>query len=335
MILNLENLRKLDWKISGIYKIENIFSGNIYIGQAKDIRKRLREHLEGCIRQDKDENKALVSSWVKYGEGCFDFELVKKCDLSELDDKERYWISYYDCHKNGYNMTSGGQNGFNKKDWSDKERKYFSDIKNPKPVLQIDFDGNIVKEYWSIAQASKITGIDSRGIYSCCNKGISKTVGGYIWIYKEDYSSFDLEYHLDRKEKKPVEQYDMDGNFIKIFEHGCQVAEDGFLPSTINTCCNHKTMSAYGYIWKFKDDNSRIINKEYCDEAKRKANSVKVRRIYQIDDDKNVVNIFNSIREAARNGYCANPISKCCKHINEKYKGYIWLYEEEYLAKYA
>ena len=94
-------------------------------------------------------------------------------------------------------------------------------------------------------------------------------------------------------------------------------------------------MSAYGYIWKFKDDNSRIINKEYCDEAKRKANSVKVRRIYQIDDDKNVVNIFNSIREAARNGYCTNPISKCCKHINEKYKGYIWLYEEEYLAKYA
>ena len=157
MVLNLENLRKLDWKISGIYKIENIFSGNIYIGQAKDIRKRLREHLEGCIRQDKDENKALVSSWVKYGEGCFDFELVEKCDLSELDDKERYWIAYYDCHKNGYNMTSGGQNGFNKKDWSDKERKYFSDIKNPKPVLQIDFDGNIVKEYWSIAQASKIT----------------------------------------------------------------------------------------------------------------------------------------------------------------------------------
>ena len=48
--------------------------------------------------------------------------------------------------------------------------------------------------------------------------------------------------------------------FIKLFEHGCQVKEDGFLPSTINTCCNHNTMSAYGYIWKFKDDSTRIIN---------------------------------------------------------------------------
>lgn len=43
MILNLDNLKVIDWNISGIYKIENIYSGNIYIGQSKDIRKRLRE----------------------------------------------------------------------------------------------------------------------------------------------------------------------------------------------------------------------------------------------------------------------------------------------------
>ena len=42
MKLNLENLRTLDWNISGIYKIENIYSGNIYIGQSKDVRKRKR-----------------------------------------------------------------------------------------------------------------------------------------------------------------------------------------------------------------------------------------------------------------------------------------------------
>ena len=111
-------------------------------------------------------------------------------------------------------MTSGGQEGYRGKDWSDEERKHFSDIRNPEPVLQIDFSGNIIKEFWSVAQASKLNGIDGRGIYSCCNKGISKTAGGYIWIYKKDYDSFDLNYYLDRKQKKPVEQYDMDGNLI-------------------------------------------------------------------------------------------------------------------------
>ena len=332
MILNLENLKTLDWNISGIYKIENIYSNNIYIGQAKDIRKRLREHLEYCISQNKDENKALVAAWKKYGEGCFDFELIEKCNLSDLDEREKYWINYYDSHSNGYNMTSGGQNGFSGKDWSDEERKYFSKIRNPKPVLQIDFDGNIVKEYWSLAQASKLNNIDSRGIYSCCNKGISKTAGGYIWIYKEDYSSFDLEYHLNRKQKKSIEQYDMDGNFIKLYEHGHQVEEDGFSQSTVNSCCNHNSMSVNGYIWKFKDDDTRIINKEYCDEAKRKANSVKVRRIFQINNDCNIVNIYDSIRETERKGFSKNMVSKCCRHIIDSYKGFIWAYEEEYDA---
>lgn len=60
MELNLENLKTLDWNISGIYKIENIYIGNICIGQSKDVRKRLREHLECCISQNKSENIGLI-----------------------------------------------------------------------------------------------------------------------------------------------------------------------------------------------------------------------------------------------------------------------------------
>lgn len=330
MILNLENLKTLDWSISGIYKIENIFSGNVYIGQAQDIRKRLREHLEWCISQNKRENKALLNAWNKYGEGCFDFEIIDICNIEELDNREKHWIAHYNSHSNGYNMTSGGQEGYRGKDWSDEERKHFSDIRNPEPVLQIDFNGNIIKEFWSIAQASKLTGIDGRGIYSCCNKGISKTAGGYIWIYKKDNDSFDLNYHLDRKQKKPVEQYDMDGNFIKLYEHGSKVEEDGFSQSVINNCCNHNSMSVYGYIWKFKDDDTRIIDKKYCEEAKRKANSVKVHKIFQVNDCCEIVNIYDSIREADRNGYVKGMVSKCCRHIIDSYKGFIWVYEDEY-----
>lgn len=332
MKLNLENLRTLDWNISGIYKIENIYSGNIYIGQSKDVRKRLREHLECCISQNKSENTGLVSAWEKYGKGCFDFELLEKCLENQLDKREVYWITYYDSHKNGYNMTSGGQKNFSVPNWSEKDKKYFSSIRNPEPVLQLDFDGNIVNEYWSVAQASKQNGYDSRGIYSCCNRGLSKTSNGYIWIYKKDYNTFDLDYYLSRKQKKPIEQYDMDGNLIKIWEHGCQVKENNFSPSRINSCCHHNSMSAYGYIWKFVDDTTRIINKAYCDEAKRKVNLVKVSKIYQLDDNNNLIKIFKSLREVERNGFSKYLVSKCCKHETEKYENYIWLFEKEYLA---
>ena len=229
-------------------------------------------------------------------------------------------------------MTSGGQKNFSVPNWSEKDKKYFSSIRNPEPVLQLDFDGNIVNEYWSVAQASKQNGYDSRGIYSCCNMGLSKTSNGYIWIYKKDYNTFDLDYYLSRKQKKPIEQYDMDGNLIKIWEHGCQVKENNFSPSRINSCCHYNSMSAYGYIWKFVDDTTRIINKVYCDEAKRKANLVKVSKIYQLDDNNNLIKIFKSLREVERNGFSKYLVSKCCKHETEKYENYIWLFEKEYLA---
>jgi hypothetical protein len=328
--LDLENLKVIDWNITGIYKIENIYSHNMYIGQAKDIRKRLREHLECCKSSNPSENKGLVNAWNKYNGDCFDFEILEICEETDLNDREKYWIDYYDSFKNGYNMTSGGQDNYTTVEWTDEQRKYFSQIRNPKEVLQIDFDGNIVAEYWSVAQVAKNNNIDSRGIYSCCNKGISKTVKGFIWIYKDDYDNFDIDYHLNRKQKKPVEQYDLDGNLIKIWNHGCEIKEAGFNPSKINSCCNHHSLSAYGYIWKFVNDKDRIIDKKYCDEAKRKLESVKVHKIYQIDNDYHIINIFNSIHEAGRNGFHENMISQCCRHIKSSYKGYIWLYEEEY-----
>lgn len=331
MILNLENLKEISWGISGIYKIQNIYSDRIYIGQSKDIRKRLREHLECCKSSNTSENKGLVNSWNKYGEDCFDFEILKECSCDLLDDEERYWISYYDSFKNGYNMTSGGQNGSTIVAWTDEQRKHFSDVRNPKAVLKIDIEGNVVERYWSVPQAAKMNNLDSRGIHSCCNKGISKTVGGFIWIYEEDYDTFDLEYYLDRKQKKPIEQYDMDGNFIKLWNHGCEVKEAGFNPPTINSCCNHKSLSAYGYIWKFQGDDTRAIDEEYCKEAKRKMNSVKVNKIYQLDDQLNIVKIFNSARETERCGLSKWMIRQCCNHERDTYKGFIWMYESEYL----
>ena len=91
-------------------------------------------------------------------------------------------------------------------------------------------------------------------------------------------------------------------------------------------------MSAYGYIWKFVNDNTRIIDKKYCDEAKRKANSVKVSKIYQLDNNNNLIKIFKSLREVERNGFSKYLVSKCCKHETKEYENYIWLFEKEYLA---
>lgn len=340
---NYQELKNINWNISGIYIITCLISNKSYIGQAKDIRKRLREHLMALNYYHKNginkykENDHLIKAWNKYGENNFMFDILELCNIDKLNDREIYWISYYKSYENGYNMTCGGQNNFAVSEWSDKDRKYFSNIKNPKTVLQIDFDGNVVREFWSVAQASKILNIDSRGIYSCCNKGISKSSSGFIWCYKEDYDNgyFNLDYYLNKKEKKPVEQYDMYGNFIKLWNNGCELKEAGFRPSTINDCCNHNCMSVNGFIWKFKDDNTRIINELYCVEARRKAESVKVRKVYQLDNNNNVINIYESVRDTSNYGFTYSQVSLCCRHKKDIYKNYKWIFEEEYNELYS
>lgn len=46
----------------------------------------------------------------KYGKNNFYIELLEECPISQLNEREQYWISYYDSYHNGYNLTLGGQN---------------------------------------------------------------------------------------------------------------------------------------------------------------------------------------------------------------------------------
>lgn len=52
-----------------------------------------------------------------------------------------------------------------------------------KPVLQYDKNGNFIKEYPSIMDAERKTGIRHNIICRVC-KGKQRTSGGYIWKYK-------------------------------------------------------------------------------------------------------------------------------------------------------
>ena len=53
-----------------------------------------------------------------------------------------------------------------------------------KPVLQYDKNGFFLKEYASIKDAERHTGINNANICDVCG-GKRKTAGGYIWRYKQ------------------------------------------------------------------------------------------------------------------------------------------------------
>ena len=99
-------------KKSGIYCIENIVNHKKYIGQSIDVEERWKKHVSE-LKHGRHHNDYLQNSWNKYGEDNFKFYILEYCDIDTLDDREVYWINFYNTinRDNGYNLKSGGQNG--------------------------------------------------------------------------------------------------------------------------------------------------------------------------------------------------------------------------------
>ena len=93
----------------GIYKYTNKSNGKIYIGRSVDIARRKWEHL-----YKPSPYSYFDQTIIKIGEDKFDFEIIEECQESELREKEKYWIKYYNCcvidnRGGGYNLTHGGE----------------------------------------------------------------------------------------------------------------------------------------------------------------------------------------------------------------------------------
>lgn len=93
-------------KYGSIYYIKNLINNKMYIGQTIfNVEDRWKKHLN---RYNKD--SAISKALDKYGEQNFEFKELCSClAKDELNDKEKYFIKYYDTTgKNGYNKTFGG-----------------------------------------------------------------------------------------------------------------------------------------------------------------------------------------------------------------------------------
>ena len=134
--IKIENHNEFDLSSSGIYEIRCIVTNKRYIGQAFHLYERLKNHnwylMKAWQQKQNNEyvdtrgiNKYLVHSFIKHGPNMFVIRIIENCPEEQLNERETYWISYYDTYKDktkGWNLTPGGSNSDTLSYHPDKEK---------------------------------------------------------------------------------------------------------------------------------------------------------------------------------------------------------------------
>jgi group I intron endonuclease len=234
----------------GIYKITSP-SGKIYIGQTTNYSKRHNAYKNHkCKGQPK-----LFASIEKYGFVNHTIEIVKECEVKDLNYYERYYQEYYESVLNGLNLrytATTDKSGF----MSEETKKKMSDSGK----------GKIITEEWrknlSIAGMNRRHTEEEKQKISQANKGKIKTPEHIAKIQatlktmqmpKRSEETKALQ-SLNNGKSKKVNQYDLEGNFINQFRSGSQASRElGISVMSISSCALGKLKTGGGFVWKYEN----------------------------------------------------------------------------------
>lgn len=319
----------------GIYKIKNKVNGKVYIGQSIDIKRRWYAHKNELGRQVHC-NSHMQKSWNKYGEENFEFSILEECDLNDIDEKEIFWISYYNSANQdfGYNLTDGGQ-GIHGYIPTEEWKNLMYKMSKAEPVLQFDMDGNLLERWRSAAWAGRSLNIPISGIRQCVKlDGDQYQCHGYIWLLETTYNNknFNIETYIDTyfPKKKRIFEYDLYGKLIHIWNDNRELLENGdsSVEKILKACLEKRRRSHNGSIYLYEDDDF-VLTDDYLRDIRIKTYRYKINQFDQTgkllktwatDELKNSEYNFSTVRNRCTSNYMGHT-------DNLTYKKFIWKYE--------
>ena len=196
-------------KFGKIYLITNDVNSKVYVGQTiQTLNKRFNGHC--CYsKSDRSINMYIKRAIHKYARDKFHIQLIEECPVNILDEREKYWINFYNSYNTGYNLTLGGQ-----------DANYFN-INKLENIIDIKkFEQYILEFKPLVSEVANHFGISKCSVYNLIkrinnpnlilnsyNPRKGKTIEDIdkeelINLYKEGWSILDLvkKYHI-RKNK--------------------------------------------------------------------------------------------------------------------------------------
>jgi group I intron endonuclease len=205
-----------DNKYGIIYCAINIINNKKYIGQTiRNLDKRIKEHISHA---SKDNKYAFHLAINKYGIDKFEWEEIDIANnQEELDEKELYWIKFYNTYgKGGYNMSVGGQ--FNKK--TDDNADKLSEMNGGREFLVFDLGGNFIKSAFSQTAFADEIGVSIASVNNVLIGIKGKiSVKRKILIFKDEFTEEKLQSMIKRTYFKEFAVFDLKDEFIGIWNN--------------------------------------------------------------------------------------------------------------------
>lgn len=190
-----------------------------YVGvTTKTVQQRLYGHKYCSMHEEK--RYLPVHKWMythyQKGEDIL-ITQIDFCTSENWEEREKYWISHY--KDLGYNLLNISEGGYGV---ITKEMREISSIersrkKHEKAVIALNKDGSIYKEFESSTKAAEELNLNSKTSINNALKGRSKSAGGYLWVFKENYDSNISYTYESNKNGTTVYQFDINGLLIQKF----------------------------------------------------------------------------------------------------------------------
>lgn len=230
-----------------IYCLKHPLTNSVfYIGctTAKLIA-RLSQHLYDC--KIKNNLKTNYIQLLLNDNLIPNIELLKETDESNWIKEEQYYITLY---SNLVNKNKGGSgiilNRSSESIGKSSKAKF-------RKVIQLDLNGNFIKEWESISEIEKKLNIIKTALGNCLKKR-SKTAGGFIWIYKEKYNSETFLKSKDKRERTIV-QFNSEMKILKEYSNIKEASiEHNLNQSYISAVLNNRIKKPK-IIFKYKSED--------------------------------------------------------------------------------